>query len=524
MSILAPAAADGIAIGRAQAVASASVERAWRLASRHWGVALAVAFTLALHAPTLRYFFDGDDFVVLGSVEYLGARQYIIDSWLMRDIVPSWRPLTSMIYAAEWRLFGLDATGWRAVNLGVHLASMVVLYALVLRTTRRAAAGALAAMIFGVSGAHFDTVTYVTALPHVLATFFVLSSLLTMVAYAGGAKDGHAGAASGGHTGPPLRRGIERRPALYCLSFALFALAFFSNEGAFVYAPLIVAAYALFSTRWRRRPLVLALHTAPFAMLAAAWLSFYQSCSCEQLKFEEYYWGAHVLRNYGVYLSWVAYPVESIPRSPDALRWCIAAIMIAALAMAMLRGPQIARIAAIGVVLAVLPFAPVKIWTASRYSYGAVAFFAPLASIAACAAYARARDAHRWLRLPATVAAIAVVAAVASLYAWQTHAQDARSGRYGERWRLLADELRANYRVVPSGTTIYIIGGPWQNPMEQYTWVPSVARALYGDAAAFDLPREAYAADPPDERNALFLEWREGHLRPVTLEQVVRTQ
>jgi hypothetical protein len=523
VSILVPAAADGVVIGRAQAAAPARAERAWRLAVRHWGVALAIAFTLALHAPTLRYFFDGDDFVVLGSVEYLGARQYIIDSWLMRDIVPSWRPLTAMIYAAEWRLFGLDATGWRAVNLGVHLASMVVLYALVLRTTRGPAIGALAAMIFGVSGAHFDTVTYVTALPHVLATFFVLSSLLAMVAYANGghATGGHAGAATGGHAGPPLRHGAQKHPTLYWLSFALFVVAFLSNEGAFVYAPLIAAAYALFSTGWRRRPWLLVLHAAPFAALAAAWLSFYQSCSCEQLKFEDYYWGAHVLRNYGVYLSWIGYPAGGLPLAPDALRWCIAATVTAVLAIATLRGSPIARIAAIGVVLALLPFAPVKVWTASRYSYGAVAFFATLASIEAYAAYERARDAHRWLREPATVIAIGLAIAVASLYAWQTHAQDARSGRYGERWRLLVDELQANYRDVPDGTTIYIIGGPWQNPMEQYTWVPSVARALYGDAAAFDLPREACAADPPDERASLFLEWREGHLRPVTLEQAV---
>jgi hypothetical protein len=74
---------------------------------------------------------------------------------------------------------------------------------------------------------------------------------------------------------------------------------------------------------------------------------------------------------------------------------------------------------------------------------------------------------------------------------------------------------------VPDGTTIYIIDGHWQNPMEQYTWVPSVARALYGDAAAFDLPREQYLNDPPDAENAIFLEWTDGGLRPVPREQVL---
>ena len=70
---------------------------------------------------------------------------------------------------AEAVLPKLNAAAWRSVNLAVHLASMVVLYALVLRVTRKPMVGAIAAAIFGVSGAHFDTVTYITALPHVLA-------------------------------------------------------------------------------------------------------------------------------------------------------------------------------------------------------------------------------------------------------------------------------------------------------------------------------------------------------------------
>ncbi len=173
-------------------------------------------------------------------------------------------------------------------------------------------------------------------------------------------------------------------------------------------------------------------------------------------------------------------------------------------------------------VLALLPFAPVKIWTASRYTYGAVAFFAPLAAIAAYGAYDRVRRTHRLVRVPATVAR-------------------PRARRHGRRALRLADRTRrtrapdarptagncwstscaANYQSVPPGTTIYIVDGPWTNPMEQYTWVPSVARAVYGDAAAFDLPRASYAADPPKTDKALFLEFTADGLRPVPAEQVM---
>lgn len=492
--------ADGYALRRPRAAALLSISDVWRFAARHWGVLAALAITFVVHAPTLRYYFDGDDFVVLGSVKYLGARQYIADTITMHDIVPNWRPLTGAIYAAEWNLFGLNAAAWRAVNLGVHLSSMVVLYMLVARVTKRPAIGAVTALLFGVSGAHFDTVTYITALPHLLGTFFALASLLAIVAYA---QDG------------------ERDPRAFWLSFALFALAFLSNEGSFVYAPVIVLAYTLFARRWRAAPVRLVLHALPFAALAVGWLSFYQSCTCEQLKFDGYYWGPHVFSNYGVYLSWIAFPTHSIPLEPDTARWLIAAAVLAAAAWAVVRGPNIARVAVLGMMLALLPYAPVKIWTASRYTYTAVAFFAPVAAIVAFAAYDRVRASHRLLRAPATVLALVFVAAVASLYGWQTYAQDARSGRNTDRWQLLAHQLKQNYANVPAGTTIYIVDGPWTNPMEQYTWVPSVARALYGDAGAFDLPRDSYKTNPPSTDHALFLEWTADGLKPVPAHEVI---
>jgi hypothetical protein len=496
-----PATAGGYALRRARIAATLSISDVRRFLLDHWGLLAALAFTFIVHAPTLRYYFDGDDFVVLGSVEYLGGRHYIADTFFMRDIVPNWRPLTGVIYAAEWKMFGLNAMAWRSVNLSIHLASMCVLYALVLRVTKRPAIGAIAAIIFGVSGAHFDTVTYITALPHVLATFLTLSSLLALLSYA---QDG------------------ERDWRAYWLSFGLFGLAFLSNEGAFVYAPVLVAAYTLFARRWHDAPLRLPLHAAPFVALAAGWLAFYQACTCQQLKFDGFFWDTHVIRNYTVYLSWLVYPAHAIPVEPGVLRSVLASIVVAGAVFFAIRGPNIARVCVLGIALALLPFVPVRIWTASRYTYAAVAFFSPIAAIALYYLYDRVARMHRHIRIPAMALGLALVSAIAVLYSWQTLAQDTRSGRNTDRWLLLVNELQGNYQDVPDGTTIYIVDGPWTNPMEQYTWVPSVARAVYGDAAAFNLPREQYAADPPDTRNTLFLEWIPGEgLRPVSPQQVI---
>lgn len=492
--------ADGLALRRPRIAASAIASDARRFVVRHWGILAALAITFAIHAPTLRYFFDGDDFVVVGSIRYSGGPKFLADTFFMRGLVPNWRPLTAVVYLMEWKAFGLHALGWRCVNLSVHLASLVILYSLVLRVTKRPAIGAIAALTFGVSGAHFDTVTYITALPHVLATMLTLGSLLAIVSYA---QDG------------------ERNPWAFWLSFVLFALAFFTNEGSFVYAPVLVAAYTLFARRWHHAPLRLVLHAAPFVALASGWLSFYEQCTCDHIKFGDYWWGPHVFTNYLVYLSWIAYPAREIPHYPDVLRTCVASAVIALSLWFLVRGPNIARVGVAGVVLAILPFAPVKVWTASRYTYAAVAFFAPIAAITAYNIYERVRRLHRFVRIPATVVGIGFVATVAALYGWQTFAQDARSGRGTERWQVLVDQLRLNNGAVRPGTTIYIVDGPWTNPMEQVTWVPSVAHAVFGDVTATDLPRASYEANPPKTQNAVFLEWTDNSLRPVLPYEVV---
>lgn len=492
--------AGGFTLRRTWALPSLSFSEAAYFIARHWGLLAALAITFFVHVATLRYYFDGDDFVVLGSIRHSGPGQYMLDTLLMHDIVPNWRPLTGFVYAVEWQLFGLDATWWRLVNLAVHLGSLALLYALALRLTRRPAIGAIAALLFGVSGAHFDTVTYVTALPHVLGTFFTLASLLVLVAYV---QDG------------------ERSLSAYSWSVALFALAFLANEGSFVYAIVLVAAYALLSRRGRLSPLRLVLHIAPFSAIATSWFVFYETCDCSQLKFDGYYWGPHVFTNYAVYFSWIAYPAQLVPHSPDALRWGLASAVLVFLVAAMVLGPNIARITALGVVLSLLPFVPVSIWTASRYSYGAVAFFALPAALALYAAFDWLRETHRFVRLPVTVLALLFVAAVASLYSWQTVAQDARSGRGTERWALLVSELRRNYENLPAGSTIYIVDGPWTNPMEQVTWMPSVARAVYGDVSAQSMTSDNFRSERPGMRNAIFLTWEDGRLRPLRAHEVV---
>ena len=171
-----------------------------RAVLRHLPIALVVGLVVGIHIPTLHYYFFGDDFVVLGDIHSRTFPAYMRDVFLLRDLTPNWRPLTMLVYWGEYQAFGADALGWRIVNLSLHIGAVLILYTLVLSMTKRVFVAAFAALIFGISASSVHTVTYITALPHVLSEVLLLGALYSLYRY--------------------VESG-ERRAAWYWLSFLL---------------------------------------------------------------------------------------------------------------------------------------------------------------------------------------------------------------------------------------------------------------------------------------------------------------
>src|SRR6476619_4238416 len=180
---------------------TSAVVAALRAAARHVPIALAVGLVIGIHIPSMHYYFFGDDFLVLGDINSRSFPSYMRDVFLLRDLTPNWRPLTMLVYWTEFKLFGFNALPWRIVNLSLHLATVVVLYVLVLSMTKRVFVALMAATIFALTAAAVHTVTYVTAFPHVLSEFLLITSLYSLYRY--------------------VESG-ERRAAWYWLSFLLF--------------------------------------------------------------------------------------------------------------------------------------------------------------------------------------------------------------------------------------------------------------------------------------------------------------
>ncbi len=474
---------------------ASSIVAALRGAARHLPIALAVGLVIGIHIPTLHYYFFGDDFLVLGDINSRSFPAYMRDVVLLRDLTPNWRPLTMLVYWAEFKAFGFNALPWRIVNLSLHVASVLMLYVIVLSMTKRIFLSTAAALIFGVSASAVHTVTYVTAMPHVLSEFFLLTSLYALYRYV---------------------ESDEKRAAWYWTSFALYVMGFLANEGGVVIGAVLLIYYATASL-WKRRDILdFTLKMLPFGIAATLLVSGLSGCGCQGVEGGFYGVGWHIPRETWVYMSRLAYPVGAIRIEPTALEWAVGSVVAAAAIFFFVRGPNIARWAAVGMVIGIMPYAPGKLWTATRYTYMALPFFAILAAVSLAWAHGHLSRFNRYFAHALAAAALFVIG---GLYSWQTLHQTQPFLRETGRWRILTDELRANYPTVPPGNTVYISDddGVWSNAYWQPTWMTSVGRALYGK----DVSVRAYASgdiarlrDSTDGDMYLLLE-KDGHLQPV---------
>jgi hypothetical protein len=299
----------------------------------------------------------------------------------------------------------------------------------------------------------------------------------------------------------------------------LYVAGFLANEGGVVMGAVLLTYFAAVSLARRRDVLDFTMKMTPFALAAGVLIAALAGSGKQGVEPGFYGVGWHIAEETWVYMARLAYPVGAIQIQPSAMEWAWGSIVAGFALFFLVRGPNIARLAAVGAVIGLMPYAPGKIWVATRYTYLALPFFAILVAVAAGWVH---HHAARLNRPAAHALAALALAAVGGLYAWQTIVQTQPFLDETERWQLLADDLRANYETVPPGTTIWVVDdeGEWTNAFWQPTWMASVGRALYGDDVAVRaLPSNFFEA----MRNSLAepvysVEYRDGHLQSVSNE------
>lgn len=144
-----------------------------------------------------------------------------------------YRPVFDLFIGACARLFGFEALGYHVVAFTLYLAVTLLVADIVSTLTQRTDIGALAAILFGVHGAHAEPMLWISASNELLAGLFVLLGLRSYLAFRASASPG----------------------VFYALTVASYALAIGAKETA-IFLPVALAVYDLLDTgerTWRER-------------------------------------------------------------------------------------------------------------------------------------------------------------------------------------------------------------------------------------------------------------------------------
>jgi Flp pilus assembly protein TadD len=156
-------------------------------------VAALVAVTLAVFAP-VRHF----DFVAWDDPLYVTENPHVAAGltwqgarWALTtgdDFY--WHPLTWLSHMLDVELYGQDAGGHHVTNLIFHVASTLLLFGLLRRTTGRVGPSAFVAALFAIHPLHVESVAWVAERKDVLSTFFLMLSLAAYSWYAESLRPG----------------------------------------------------------------------------------------------------------------------------------------------------------------------------------------------------------------------------------------------------------------------------------------------------------------------------------------------
>ncbi|MEK7474643.1 MAG: tetratricopeptide repeat protein [Candidatus Coatesbacteria bacterium] len=187
-------------------------------------VGLLLVGVAATFANTLSNGFVYDDRVSVLSNTFIRSirnvpEMFVRDGWHGTGrLSQNYRPVSTVGWALDYALFGLDPRGWHATNVAVHLAAVAMAFVVASRVLGSTWAAVMAAGIFGVHPLQTEAVNVVTWRWDVVVAFFTLAGL---VAYDGYSRSG-------------------RRPSL-AAAWACFALALSSKESGMAMPGVMLA-------------------------------------------------------------------------------------------------------------------------------------------------------------------------------------------------------------------------------------------------------------------------------------------
>jgi Flp pilus assembly protein TadD len=216
------------------------------------------AVTILVYRPAGNGGFLWDDDVYITNNELLTAPDGLRRIWFSLDSPSQYFPLVYTTFRIEHALWGLNPTGYHWVNLLLHIANALLLWAVLARL--KVPGAWLAGAIFALHPVQLESVAWITERKNVLMGFFFLLTLLAWIAF--------------------VDERIRRSWIFYCLALIFYALALSAKATA------CTLPAALFLILWlQKKPITMRrlMQIVPFVvfgigvgLLAVWWERYHQ--------------------------------------------------------------------------------------------------------------------------------------------------------------------------------------------------------------------------------------------------------
>src|SRR5690349_19038145 len=140
--------------------------------------------TVFVYRPAWHGGFLWDDDAYVINNELLTAADGWQRIWFSLDSPSQYFPLTYSTFRIEHALWGLNTTGYHWVNLLLHVANAILVWAVLARL--KVPGSWLAAAIFALHPVQVESVAWITERKNVLMAFFFLLTLLAWIAFVDG--------------------------------------------------------------------------------------------------------------------------------------------------------------------------------------------------------------------------------------------------------------------------------------------------------------------------------------------------
>ena len=184
-----------------------------------------IGLTFLAYLPALKagFIWDDPDYVTQNAT--LRSPEGLRQIWFVPRSIPQYYPMVHTTFWIEYQLWRLWAPGYHAVNVALHAAAAVLLFAVLRRLAFPAAW--LAAAVFALHPVHVESVAWVTERKNVLSGVFYLGAML---AYLKGSGFGVQGSgANGDLSSSSLNPEPRTLNPHYWVALGLFVLALLSK-------------------------------------------------------------------------------------------------------------------------------------------------------------------------------------------------------------------------------------------------------------------------------------------------------